>query len=208
MQITASHRYLRISPQKVRLLLPELRGAPVDDALARLRLKPQAAALPISKTIRSAAANAEHNYSLDPRALVVETATADEGPTLKRFRPRARGRADQMQRRSTHLTIILRDIPVPKEQLKDRAAKVAKKAVPKRPQKTAEKADEKAVTKTKDAAHDKPEPSATAQSFGKHAKKDHSSPDKQQQVKRVAPRRTSQQTGRDNVSRGTKGGGK
>jgi large subunit ribosomal protein L22 len=111
MQVRAEHRYLRASAQKVRLVLPAVRGRNAEEAVAYLRLMPQAAAKPVAKVISSALANAEHNYSLDPKHLIVARASADEGPSMKRFKPAARGRAAALKRRSTHVTIILDEAP-------------------------------------------------------------------------------------------------
>ncbi len=110
MQVRAEHRYLRASAQKVRLVLPAVRGRNAREAVAYLQLMPQAAAKPVAKVIASAIANAEHNYSLDPKYLIVSRASADEGPSMKRFKPAARGRAAALKRRSTHVTIILEEM--------------------------------------------------------------------------------------------------
>ena len=75
-----------------------------------LRLTPRAAADPIAKVLKSAVANAEHNHALDPEELVIAEAFADEGPTLKRFRPRARGRATRIDKRTSHITIVVSDM--------------------------------------------------------------------------------------------------
>jgi large subunit ribosomal protein L22 len=109
MQAKAITRNVRISPIKVRLVCDVVRGKPVDRALAMLRYMPQKAAVEVARTIKSAAANAENNYDMSPENLVVKTIFADEGPTLKRFMPRARGRADRIDRKSTHITVIVDD---------------------------------------------------------------------------------------------------
>src|SRR5688572_2291935 len=109
MNVTAKSRNLRISPQKVRLVLPRVLGRPALEAAELLTLTPQKAALPLAKAIRSAVANAEHNYSIDPKRLRVTTLTADPGPSLKRYVPAARGSAHAIKRRTTHLTVVLSD---------------------------------------------------------------------------------------------------
>jgi large subunit ribosomal protein L22 len=102
-------RGLRISPQKVRPVVDVVRGKPVDMALAILRNMPQKAASEVARTIKSAAANAENNFKMSPDDLRVATIFADEGPAMKRFSPRARGRANVIRKRSTHITVIVDD---------------------------------------------------------------------------------------------------
>ena len=109
MEAKAILRGVRISPQKVRLVVDVVRGKPVDLALAMLRNMPQKAAGEVARTIQSAAANAENNFKMTPEDLVVQTIYADEGPALKRFSPRARGRANVIRKRSTHITVIVDD---------------------------------------------------------------------------------------------------
>ncbi len=86
-----------------------VRGKPVGRALAILEYMPHKAAKEIARTIKSAAANAEHNFEMDPGDLTIKTIYADEGPTLKRFMPRARGRGDRMNKRTTHITVVVDD---------------------------------------------------------------------------------------------------
>jgi len=102
-------RYIWIAPRKVRLVAALVRGKRVNDALAILRFTPQGAALPVSKVVRSAQANAEHNHKLNADELFIKTICIDEGPTLKRVRPRARGRADVKRRRTCHITVVVAD---------------------------------------------------------------------------------------------------
>ncbi|MBT8207918.1 MAG: 50S ribosomal protein L22 [Acidimicrobiia bacterium] len=109
MKAKASARHVRQSPYKVRRVLDLVRGMPVDDALATLSFTNRRAAPTISKVIESAMANAEHNFAMDREDLVVAEAYADEGPTLKRFRPRARGRATKIRKRTSHITIVVSD---------------------------------------------------------------------------------------------------
>lgn len=110
MMVKAHSRYIRQSPYKVRRVLDLVRGLPVEEAEHMLRLTPRAAADPIAKVLKSAVANAEHNHALDPEELVIAEAFADEGPTLKRFRPRARGRASRIDKRTCHITIVVSDM--------------------------------------------------------------------------------------------------
>ena len=109
MEAKAVLRGVRISPQKVRLVVDVVRGKPVDMALAMLRNMPQKAAGEVARTIKSAAANAENNFKMSPEDLVVKTIFADEGPAMKRWRPRARGRANIIRKRSSHITVIVDD---------------------------------------------------------------------------------------------------
>ena len=106
-EVRAVARHIRIAPQKVRLVLQTIKGKPVVEALAMLRFMPHKATGPVSKALKSAAANAENNFNLDPDELVVVRVSADEGRTLKRWRPRARGRANQILKRSSHVTVVV-----------------------------------------------------------------------------------------------------
>ncbi|HEU4326377.1 MAG TPA: 50S ribosomal protein L22 [Roseiflexaceae bacterium] len=109
MEAKAILRNVRISPTKVRPVIDVVRGKPVGQALSILRYMPQKAAREVARLIKSAAANAENNYDMLPDDLVVKTIYADEGPRLKRFMPRARGRADRIYRRLSHITVIVDD---------------------------------------------------------------------------------------------------
>ena len=109
MKVRAQAKYVRQSPYKVRLVLDLVRGMPVDDARATLDFTNRRAAPTIRKVLDSAVANAEHNFALDADELFVTEAYADEGPTLKRWRPRARGRATRINKRTSHITIVVAD---------------------------------------------------------------------------------------------------
>jgi large subunit ribosomal protein L22 len=98
-----------MSPRKVRLVIDAVRGKSVKDADIRLSLMKKGAALPVLKLLRSAVANAGHNFNLPPESLYVKTITADGGTTLKRSRPRAFGRAAPIRKRTTHITIVVAD---------------------------------------------------------------------------------------------------
>ena len=104
-------RFVRMSPMKCRRMVDLIRGVPVSEALAILRFSPQSAAEPVAKVVASAAANAENNMDLDPDTLVVAVAMVDEGPTLKRIRPRAQGRAYRIRKRTSHITIEVESRP-------------------------------------------------------------------------------------------------
>ena len=109
MQVSATAKYVRISPRKVRLVANLIVGRPVEEAAAILRFTPNAAARDVAKVLRSATANAENNYNLTADELRVVSAVANEGPTLKRIRPRAQGRAFQVLKRTSHITVSVAD---------------------------------------------------------------------------------------------------
>ena len=106
----AQARYVRMTPMKCRRVVDIVRGLPVQEALDILRFQPQAASEPIAKVVASAAANAEHNNQLDPASLFISQAYVDEGPTLKRFRPRAQGRAYRIRKRTSHITVVVQAV--------------------------------------------------------------------------------------------------
>ncbi|MHA6792713.1 50S ribosomal protein L22 [Pseudonocardia bannensis] len=107
----AKARFVHMSPTKVRRVVELIKGRPVAEALSVLRFSPQAAAEPVAKVVASAAANAENNFDMDPDTLVVAVAYVDEGPTLKRIRPRAQGRAYRIRKRTSHITIEVESRP-------------------------------------------------------------------------------------------------
>lgn len=107
MEVQATARNVRISPRKVRLLLRQLPGKGVDEALALLRYAPTPHARLVAKVVRSAAANAENNYQLDPGGLRIAAAYAGDGLKLKRQRARSRGRAGAVTRRLSHITVVV-----------------------------------------------------------------------------------------------------
>ena len=109
MKVRAQAKYVRTAPNKVRFVLEHVRGLPALEAQQVLAFTDRRASEPISKVLNSAIANASNNFGFDPEELVVFEAFADEGPTLKRFRPRARGRATPIHKRTSHITIILSD---------------------------------------------------------------------------------------------------
>lgn len=107
MQAKAVAKTVRIAARKVRLVADLIRGKEVGEAVAILRLTPKAASPVVEKVLKSAIANAEHNYEMDINNLVVSEAYVNEGPTLKRFRPRAQGRASAINKRTSHITIVV-----------------------------------------------------------------------------------------------------
>jgi large subunit ribosomal protein L22 len=109
MRVSATAKYVRVSPRKVRLVTDLIVGRPVEEAAAILRFLPNAAARDVAKVLRSATSNAENNFNLTADELHVESAVANEGPTLKRIRPRAQGRAFQILKRTSHITVSVAD---------------------------------------------------------------------------------------------------
>jgi large subunit ribosomal protein L22 len=107
MQASAYARYIRIAPRKVQLVMDLIRGKQVGEAIAILRHTPKAASPIVEKLLNSAVANAEHNHSLDPNNLVISQAYVNQGPTIKRFRPRAMGRASRINKRTSHITLVV-----------------------------------------------------------------------------------------------------
>src|ERR1043165_5877785 len=101
----ARARFVRATPMKVRRVVELIRGRSAEEALAVLRFAPQSASEPVAKVLASAVANAENNLDLDPDTLWISQVYVDEGPTLKRFRPRAQGRAYRIRKRTSHITV-------------------------------------------------------------------------------------------------------
>ena len=107
MEVRAVSKYVRISPQKVRKVVDDIKGKPVESGLQKLKFMPQKAANILEKIIRSAVANADQNADIDIDLLVIRNITADQGPTLKRWKARARGRGTRILKRTSHITVIL-----------------------------------------------------------------------------------------------------
>ncbi|WP_025823464.1 50S ribosomal protein L22 [Shewanella marina] len=109
MEVLAKHRFARTSPQKARLVADQIRGLPVAKALEVLTFSPKKAAVLLKKVLESAIANAEHNEGADIDELKVGKVFVDEGPTMKRIMPRAKGRADRIMKRTSHITVVVSD---------------------------------------------------------------------------------------------------
>jgi large subunit ribosomal protein L22 len=132
MEVRSIYKYARISPFKAREVTREIQGLPVSAALDLLAFTPKKAAFLIGKTLKSAIANAENNANLKPDGLVVKEATVGEGPTLKRIMPRARGSANRIQKRTSHIRIVLSDeIPIETRETRKAKLEQAKKAAKK-----------------------------------------------------------------------------
>ncbi len=157
MEVRAHLRFLRIAPRKVRLVIGLVRGMPVEQAVDQLSVLPKRASLPVLKLLNSAIANAEHNFKLERKDLRIKSIVANEGPKLKRFRPRAFGRAAEILKRMTHVTIVLEDLAksAPKKIVvkKEKLELVSGQALKGEPLKNANVSDttEKALVATKTA---------------------------------------------------------
>ena len=143
MEARAQARYVRVTPMKARRVIDLIRGMNAADAQAVLTFAPQAASEPIGKVLASAIANATNNHAMDARALVVSEAYVDEGPTMKRIRPRAQGRAYRIRKRSSHITVVVSDgrelAVAPKAAAKPKSEKPAEPKAEKAPAKKAAK---------------------------------------------------------------------
>ncbi len=143
-QSRAEAKYVRLSARKARVVLDHIRGRSVPEARTILAFTPRAAAVDIEKVLRSAVANAESTHALDGDELIVLAAYADEGPTLKRWRARARGRVNRIRKRTCHITLIVSESPKAQSRPKRSAEKPAATGAP---------------TSETSAADDKPKPS-------------------------------------------------
>jgi len=153
-------RHVRVSPMKARRVINLVRGLPAKEALTVLQFAPQSASEPVYKVLASAIANAENNERLDPDSLLVAEAYVDEGPTLKRFRPRAQGRAYRIRKRTCHITVVVESVSVARTRAAKATVAKATKAA-----KAASVADEA------EAPEETTETSAPAKKTAKAAKK-------------------------------------
>ena len=128
MEVRAIARGIRVSPRKARLVCDAVRGKDIRTAMAILQFLPQKTAPVVARTLKSAAANAENNYDLDPNALYVKFIFADDGPQMKRGEFRARGRFNRIIKRSCHITVVVEE----REQTQQRRAGAARRATPAR----------------------------------------------------------------------------
>lgn len=131
MEARAQARYVRVTPMKARRVVDLIRGMNADDAQAMLRFAPQAASEPVGKVLASAVANAANNHAMDTKELRISEAFVDEGPTMKRIRPRAQGRAYRIRKRSSHITVVVTDgIEMPKISKPAKPAKAPAESAP------------------------------------------------------------------------------
>jgi large subunit ribosomal protein L22 len=135
MEVKAITKFIRVSPKKARLVADLVRGKDINSAFATLRFMPKKSAGIILKTVKSAVANAENNFNLEKKDLVIKTITVNQGPSLKRFRPRSKGMASPLLKRTSHITVFVSDDnkqePVKKE-IKSEAKKIVKKLTAKK----------------------------------------------------------------------------
>ena len=110
MEARAKATFVRIAPRKVQIVLDLIRNKPADEAMAILKYTPKAACEPLEKLLKSAMANAENNFDMDPSRLYVAFCSVDQGPTLKRIRPRAQGRAYRINKKTSHINLVLKEI--------------------------------------------------------------------------------------------------
>jgi large subunit ribosomal protein L22 len=167
MEARAQARYVRVTPMKARRVINLIRGMNAADAQAVLTFAPQAASEPIGKVLASAIANATNNHAMDSRGLVVSEAFVDEGPTMKRIRPRAQGRAYRVRKRSSHITVIVSDgvaIIKPVKAVKSPKEAAAPKAEAKAPAAKKAPAEKKAPAAKKAPAVKKTTAKATTKS--------------------------------------------
>lgn len=129
MPVTAKLKYLRIAPRKVRLIADLIRGKTVEEAQTILNFVRKRAVEPLLKLLKSAIASARHDFQLEEQNLYISKITVDEGPKYKRWMPRARGQASEIQKKTSHLTIVLEEIE--KKPKKIKKVKMVKKAPPK-----------------------------------------------------------------------------
>lgn len=158
MEVKASLRHLRIAPRKVRLVIGLIRGKSVQEAERQLMHLAKLSAQPILKLLLSAKANAKNNFDLDPEGMYIKSITANEGVSLKRYMPRAMGKADVMQKRATHIDLVLAE-RLPKDAGKGKAGRTDAKHNKKEQAKSADKKVARKKTpdskerKTKESAH-------------------------------------------------------
>jgi large subunit ribosomal protein L22 len=145
MQISATHKYLRIAPRKVRLVADLIKGKKVLEARATLKYTTRAAAEPLEKALRSAVASAKHNFQLEELNLYITRVIVNEGPKLKRYRPRARGRAFPIQKKTSHITVVLDEIIPTADMDQKKGEKVSRKTAIE----TEEKKKERTIAKPK-----------------------------------------------------------
>lgn len=144
MEVKAKAKFIRMSPRKVRLVASLIKGLDVQKALTQLEFTNKWAARPISKLIDSAIANAENNFKLEKDNLYIKDIRVDQGPTIKRWKPRAHGRATMIRKKMSHIFLTLEEKVPSKE---DKEKKVSAKEVKKKDKKTTEIAKEKKIKK-------------------------------------------------------------
>ena len=140
-EVNAKARFIRVAPRKVRLVINQLKGRPVVEALGYLQFVRRSAVRPVAKLLQSAVANAEHNFRIDRSDLFIKQFTADDGPTLKRYRPRAHGRSAPIAKRTSHLKVVLGVKPGARQ----KAATPAKQAAEPKPAEAEKKSEKSGI---------------------------------------------------------------
>ncbi|MGA0221087.1 MAG: 50S ribosomal protein L22 [Candidatus Nanopelagicales bacterium] len=172
MEARAQARYVRVTPMKARRVIDLIRGMQAGDAQDVLRFAPQAASEPVGKVLASAIANATNNHGMQARDLVIAQAFVDEGPTLKRIRPRAQGRAYRVGKRTSHITVVVSDGVVIEQDVRPAKAKAATPPAPKTADESAEKkTTEKKTTEKKTSDTSTAKKSTTKKTTEKSAAK-------------------------------------
>lgn len=174
MEVKAKLRFLRMSPRKVRLVANLIKGMNVSEAINQLKFNPKLTAKPLLKLLNSAVANATNNFKLDKKNLFIKIITADQGPTLERWRPRAFGRATPIKKRTTHVNIVLDEIvPSKKTEIKEvKKTRPAETVVGKQPRKEIEKGVTAAREEKREAEDHQPEV-FNVREKGKHRHMEH-----------------------------------
>ena len=167
MEARAQARYVRVTPMKARRVIDLIRGMQAGDAQDVLRFAPQAASEPVGKVLASAIANATNNHGMQARDLVIAQAFVDEGPTLKRIRPRAQGRAFRVGKRTSHITVVVSDGVVIEQDVRPAKAKAATPPAPKTADESAEKKATEKKTSEKSTAKKTTEKSTAKKSTTK-----------------------------------------
>ncbi|MDE0593749.1 MAG: 50S ribosomal protein L22 [Akkermansiaceae bacterium] len=160
MEVRSIYKYARISPKKARDVAREIQGLPVSDAIDTLNFTPKKAAFLIGKTLKSAVANAENNHDLAADTLHVKEANVSDGPSFRRFKPRARGSASAIKKRTSHIYIILTDEMEVEEKPKRESKPKKKKGAPKKEEPIAEEEAPAEVEEEVPAAEEAPEAEA------------------------------------------------
>ena len=189
MEARAQARYVRVTPMKARRVIDLIRGMQAGDAQDVLRFAPQAASEPVGKVLASAIANATNNHGMQARDLVIAQAFVDEGPTLKRIRPRAQGRAYRVGKRTSHITVVVSDGVVIEQDVRPAKAKAATPPAPKTAEKAAQEVDREEVDREEDLGHERSQ---------KTSERSHG---EEERLRRSRPRRAREEVDREEVDR-------
>ena len=194
MEARAQARYVRVTPMKARRVIDLIRGMQAGDAQDVLRFAPQAASEPVGKVLASAIANATNNHGMQARDLVIAQAFVDEGPTLKRIRPRAQGRAYRVGKRTSHITVVVSDGVVIEQDVRPAKAKAATPPPPKTAEEPAKKSTANKLTAKKSTAKNTTEKSTAKKSTAKKSTAEKSTAKKSTAKKTTAKKSTAKKT--------------